>query len=332
MHVTIKDVAKLTGFAPSTVSRVIANSPKISNATKEIVYKAMKELNYQPNVIARSLANRKTYTLGLILPAKSEEIFDNPFFIQAMRGLSKYAQEQGYYVMYNYCHTIEDEVKTAETFIRSKWVDGIILMASRSDDPCMEYLLENKHPFVVIGRPKDNKNKILWVDNDNVKAMYDVVKKLIDKGRKRIAFLGGEKQFIVNQHRFEGYALALKEVGIEIDASIIIEDLTSQIDAAKAMARLLEKEIIDAYVGTDDLIVYGAYKSLIELNIDNISVIGFNNTPMAIFNNPPFSSVDINSERLGMDAAKLLIAKLEGEDIGSNSVEVETSFIERGFL
>lgn len=330
MHVTIKDVAKKAGVAPSTVSRVIADSPKISDGTKRIVKKVMKELNYQPNIIARSLANRKTYTLGLILPTKSEEIFDNPFFIQAMRGLSQYAQQKGYYIMYNYCKSIEDELKTAETFIRSKWVDGIILLASRFEDPCVNYLMENKHPVVVIGRPEEYKEKALWVDNDNVLAMYEVVMSLIKDGHKKIAFFGGEEQFTVNRHRLRGYKNALKDSGIEFVDSLVFENNPTQSEAYESMETLLNLEIPDAIVGTDDTVAYGAYQAALDQGIKGMAVVGFNNTPMAHYKNPSLSTVDIKAELLGKEAARLIIGKIEKEELESNYSIVESEFIERG--
>jgi DNA-binding LacI/PurR family transcriptional regulator len=96
---TIKDVAKAVNVSPSTVSRVIAGNPRISDETREKVFSAIKDLNYHPNIIARSLANRATKILGLIIPNTAEELFKNPFFIQAMTGISVYAQKKR--VLYN---------------------------------------------------------------------------------------------------------------------------------------------------------------------------------------------------------------------------------------
>lgn len=100
MHVTIRDIAKAANVSPSTVSRVLSNSPKISQATKEKVYKVMKELNYEPNIIARSLANSSTKILGLIFSNTEDDLFENPFFIQAMKGISVYAQKRLLYHIY----------------------------------------------------------------------------------------------------------------------------------------------------------------------------------------------------------------------------------------
>lgn len=328
MYVTIKDVAKVAKVSPSTVSRVIANNPKISDATKKIVFKAMKDLDYKPNIIARSLANRKTYTLGLILPSKNEEIFENPFFIQAMRGLSTYAQTKDYYIMYSYCKSVEEELKAAETFVHSKWVDGIILMASRMDDPCVTFLREKKQPFVVIGRPDDYMEDSLWVDNDNVGAMYDVVQRLIEQGHKKIGFIGGELQFSVYRHRLKGYKKALLDHGIEYDEQLVALDETTEDKAYEGTLDMLQRVIPDAIIGTDDTLAFGAYKALQEKGYKHVAIVGFNNTPMAIYKSPSLSSVDINAEKLGIEAAKLLIQNIDHTG-NEKHVIVDTKYIER---
>jgi len=327
MPVTIKDVAKLAKVSPSTVSRVIADNPKISDGTKQIVYKAMEELNYHPNAIARSLANKSTMTLGLILPNTSEDLFDNPFFIQAMRGISVYAQKKGYYIMYAYSDNETEEVDFIKKYINSKWVDGIILLTARENDQCISYLQKVKHPFVVIGRPEDA-DDILWVDNDNLSAMYNVVCKLIEKGHKKIAFIGGSFNLNVTKDRLEGYKKALIENKLSLDNNIILETDFSEFKGYEAMNNII-KYNIDAVVTTDDLIAFGALKALKEKGLEDVAVVGFNNTPLAEYQTPKLSSVDINAEELGYHAAKLLIDSLEGNESDKNYYIVDTRFIER---
>lgn len=329
MHITIKDVAKLADVSPSTVSRVIAESSKISDATKERVFEAMKVLDYQPNIIARSLANRITYTLGLILPSKEEEVFDNPFFIQAMRGVSLYAQKKGYYIMYNYCKSEEDELITVQRFIDSKWVDGIILTTARLEDQCIALLKRREHPFVVIGRPADNYEDLLYVDNDNVEAMYKVVDTLIKQGHRRIAYVGGEHQFTVNRHRLRGYRMALEENGIVFDDQLVVEDEATEAKAYEGMKMLLTHAVPDAIVGTDDIIAHGAYQAAIDLGFSDMAVVGFNNTPLAHYKSPSMSSVDIKAEQLGLNAARLLISYLTKKKLDSKHLIIEAELIER---
>ena len=329
MHITIKDVAKRCGVSPSTVSRVIADSPKISDKTKVKVLEAMKALNYQPNIIARSLANRRTYNLGMILPSKETKIFENPFFIRAMRGLSIYAQSKGFYIMYNFCQTEADELRTIEQFVSSKWVDGIILTTTRIDDKNVEFLFEKDHPFVVIGTPQAHREQILYVDNDNVWAMENVVNHLIEQGHRKIAFAGGEYQFTVNRHRLRGYRQALESHGLAYDETLVMADGTTEDKAYKAMSEMLEEVMPDAIVGIDDTIAYGAFKAVKLIKGVEIALAAFNNTALAVYHQPSMSSVDVNAETLGHKAAELLIKKIENEPIGINKITIDANYIER---
>jgi DNA-binding LacI/PurR family transcriptional regulator len=328
MPVTIKDVARVANVSPSTVSRVIADNPKISEETKQRVYKAMKKLNYHPNAIARSLANKTTKTLGLVLPNTSEDLFTNPFFIQVMRGISLYSQKKGYYIMYSYSDNEEEEVNFIKKYINSKWVDGIILLTARQNDKCISYLQEVGHPFVIIGRPEKTDN-VLWVDNDNFKAMYDVVSYLIEKGNRNIAFIGGPHRLNVTKDRLEGYLRALQVRGLSSDERLIHEVDFSETSGYEAMKNILQYKIPDAVVTTDDLIAFGALKAINEKGLKKIAVVGFNNTPLAAYQSPTLSSVDINAEELGYHAAQLLINKLENKKNVKEHYIVETKFIER---
>jgi DNA-binding LacI/PurR family transcriptional regulator len=328
MPVTIKDVAKLAQVSPSTVSRVIADNPKISDATKKKVYKAMKELKYHPNAIARSLASKATKTLGLILPNTDEDLFINPFFIQVMRGISHYAQKKGYYIMYVHSNNEEEEVAYIRNLINSKWVDGIILATVRKNDKCISYLKDVNHPFVVIGKPEDTED-VLWVDNDNFHAMYNVVNYLIQKGQRKIAFIGGPHSLNVTINRLEGYKRALENCGINIDENMITETDFSETSGYEAMKNILNYCVPTAVVTTDDLIAFGALKAINEVEYKKISVIGFNNTPLAAYRSPTLSSVDINPEKLGYFAAKLLINKLENKKDYINNYIIDTKLVER---
>lgn len=329
MSVTIKDVAKAANVSTSTVSRVIADSPKISRETKEKVINAIKELNYHPNVIARSLANKSTKILGLVIPNTSEDLFKNPFFIQAMTGISVYAQKKGYYIMYTYSKIENEEIKFLKSYSNSKLVDGFILLSSKHHDRCIEYLKQNRYPFVVVGRPEVTDN-ILWVDNDNFQAMYNVVNTIIQKGHNDIAFIGGPPHFTMSRDRLDGYIKALQVHGICPDERIIMQETNfSEECGSQAMEKIIEYKIPSAVVTTDDLLAFGAMRVINEKKLKKISVVGFNNTPLAIYQNPPLSSVDINAEELGYNAARLLISKLEGEPILTNHYIVETKLIER---
>lgn len=330
MRVTIKDVAKEANVAPSTVSRVISNSHKISEETKAKVNKAIKKLNYTPNVMARGLVSNKTRILGVVLPNEAADLFSNPFFVEAMKGMSIGAEENGYYIMYAFSKNEEDELKGVKEFTSSNLLDGICLLTARENDKCINYLKEINFPFVVVGRPDDDKN-ILWVDNDNFKAMYDLVNKLIKEGHNKIGFIGAKKDWKVSKYRLNGYKDALRKNKISFNKDIAMEgiDFTEEC-GYDAMKEILKNKSLDVVVTTEDLLAIGANKFLLENKIKNIKVIGFNNTPMTKYQNPPISSIDINATELGYEATNLLISTLNGKIKNKTNYHiVETKFIER---
>ncbi len=329
MKITIKDVAKEANVATSTVSRVLSNSPKISEKTKEKVHKAIKKLNYKPNAIARSLANNKTRILGVILPEDADDILNNPFFINAMKGMSMYAQKKSYYITYAFSKTQNIERKHLKDIINSNLVDGVILLRVSEDDKNIAYLKNIDFPFVVVGRP-DNQEDVLWVNNDNTTAMYNVVEKLIKKGHRKIGFVGAIENLSMSKDRFIGYKNALSDNKISYDESIVVhKDEFIENEEQSECNELLQNKDITAIVTTDDLIAFGIMKELKLKNIDNISIVGFNNTPLSAYQNPPLATVDINAYELGYSAAKLLINNLEGSENTKRNYIVDTEFIER---
>jgi DNA-binding LacI/PurR family transcriptional regulator len=327
MAITIKDVAKLANVSPSTVSRVVANNEKISDLTKEKVFKAMKELNYKPNAIARSLANKRTKILGLIIPNSDENLFRNPFFIEVMRGISIRSQKMGYHIMYAYGDREEEEIMQLNEFVSSNLVDGIILLTATDNDSCVTFLKNENFPFVVIGRPENPEN-ILWVDNDNFQAMYNVINYLVQNGHRDIGFIGGSLKFNFSKDRFEGYQRALGIRGIHPSDGLIVHDNEyTELNGYLSAKKILEKLNPSAIVTTDDLLAYGAKKYVEEIGKD-ITIVGFNNININTLYSPHIISVDINAEELGYHSARILIDKLEKKLLTEHYI-VDTKLIDR---
>ena len=332
MRVTIKDVAREANVATSTVSRVLSNSNKISDETKERVNNAIKKLNYTPNVVARGLANKKTRILAVILPKEAEDIFSNPFFIQAMKGISICAQEEDYYIMYGFNQDNDNEKEWLKKFINSNLIDGLCLLKVKENDEIIDYLKKIDFPFVVIGRP-DNIENMLWVDNDNVKAMYDLVNKLISYGHKQIGFIGAKSKLNVSRDRLKGYKKALEYNNIPINEDLIYEgnDFNKE-NGEIGTDNILKKLKPTAIVTTDDLLAFGTIEVLNNRELKDISIVGFNNIQISEYQKPALASVDINAEKLGYYATRLIINKLEEKESNINSHIIETKLIERESL
>ncbi|KKY01283.1 LacI family transcriptional regulator [Paraclostridium benzoelyticum] len=329
MKVTIKDVAKEAGVATSTVSRVLSNNPKISEETKAKVNEAIKKLNYKPNAIARSLANNKTKILGVVLPSEADDLLTNPFFINAMKGMSIYAQNKNYYITYVFAKDGKNEFESIKEITNTNLIEGIILLRVNENDESIKFLNNIEFPFVAIGRPEKTED-ILWVDNDNFQAMYNVVNRLIQKGHKKIGFIGAIKTLNMSKDRLKGYKMALEVNGLNYDEDLVIhKQLFKENTGYDAAKELLRKNEITAIVTTDDLLAFGVSQLLNEKNLEKISLVGFNNIQLSKYQTPPLASVDINADDLGYYAAKLLIEKLENQDTVNTHYIVNTEFIER---
>ncbi|MGG0253599.1 LacI family DNA-binding transcriptional regulator [Bacillus toyonensis] len=223
MTVTIKDVAKKANVAPSTVSRVIADNPSISEKTKRRVRKVMSELGYHPNLNARNLANQTTKTLGLVMPSSASKAFQNPFFPEVIRGISSFAHVEGY-ALYMSTGETEDEIFNGVVkMVQGRQIGGIILLYSRENDRIIQYLHDQNFPFVLIGKPYDRKDEITYVDNDNYTAAREVAEYLISLGHKQVAFIGGGSDLLVTRDRLAGMSDALKLADIVLpkDVSIV---------------------------------------------------------------------------------------------------------------
>ncbi|QQY79991.1 LacI family transcriptional regulator [Keratinibaculum paraultunense] len=314
-QVTANDVAKMAGVSPSTVSRVISNNPRISEPTRRKVLKCMEELGYYPNANARSLAIKKTGTVGIIIPTTSEDYFSNPFFAESLRGIIRGASKSGYDLLLSTNTEKGEELKITKKFVRGSKVDGIILMTSKVDDECIEYLKNIDFPFSIIGSTDDE--KINQVDNDNALAAYELTKHLIEIGRKRIAMIVGDMNLVVSKKRIKGYKKALSEANIDFDENLLFSgsfDEKTGYDYGVKISKI--NPLPDGLIVADDLVAFGAVKAFEDLEINipkDIAVASFNNSVLAKHSNIPLTSVDINAFELGREAMNLLVDAIEDE-------------------
>ncbi|CAM3828216.1 LacI family DNA-binding transcriptional regulator [Alkalicoccus chagannorensis] len=315
MTVTIKDVARAAKVAPSTVSRVISDSPRISERTKEKVREAMQELGYHPNFNARSLANQSTKTIGVVMPNSANKTFQNPFFPEVIRGISTKAHQLEYGLYLSTGQSEEEIFEEVQHMVQGKRVDGIILLYSKADDQVMKYLHEQDFPFTVIGRPYDETlQNVTYVNNDNFKAAKTVTEYLLLLGHKRIAFIGGNLENVVTIDHMEGYHRALKNAGMEPNNDFIVFHEELQEGGQEAVIDLMSlNERPTAMIVADDIMTFGVMRMLSEMEIhvpDDISIISFNNVMISELSAPPMTTVDINIYSLGYEAANLLIDKI----------------------
>ncbi len=333
MSVTIKDVAKKANVAPSTVSRVISNSPRISEATKRKVRGVMKEMGYHLNFNARVLVRKSTQTIGIVMKYSSSHSLDNPFFSELLRGISASCHENDFSINLTTGDSEEAIFKDVVKMVQGKRVDGVIVLYSKKDDKVVPYLKEAGCPFIMVGTPAGRDKEILYVDNDNTEASKEAANYLLKLGHTKIGFIGGDSHFEVTSDRLEGYIQALREANLPVHKPYM---KTLEFETTRSYQ--IVSEIVNlsdpptSLVISDDYNALSVLAALQEKNIslpEEMSVITFNNTMITRLSRPQLTTVDTQSSRLGYEAARNLIEQLQHPDIVRKPVIIPASIVER---
>lgn len=312
MKVTIKEIAIDAGVSVSTVSRVISDSSKISESTKERVREAIKRLNYKPNIMARGLVKKKTAVLGVIMPEEAIKLFSSPFFIEVMQGISLKAKEKNYYIMYDFCKNEKEEYESTKKLLESGFVDGICLMSTRKEDKSIEYLKKMEFPFVVIGEP-EKKDSTLWVDNNNSKAAYEAVKKVMSKEPKnsKIAFIGADEKLTMTINRMKGFQLSAKELGLT--SEVYLGNEFSREEGYRLAKEIFKTENQKNFIILEDNLLKGFLQYLEEKTVFDVNIASFNKTNLKDIWREKVFLIDIKPEKLGDAAVSILVDSIEGK-------------------
>lgn len=310
---TIKDVARLAGVSPSTASRAMHNSHLISEKTKKKVFKAMKTLGYEPNYLAQNLARQTSNTMGVILPVSGKEIFQNPFFMETIRGINEACNEHQYVVTIASGSTDEELIKNIHVMIKRGGVNSFILMYSKHEDPVVKYLRQENISYTVIGKPSQWVNETPYVDNDNILAAREATEYLLQLGHRHICFVYSGHQQMVHADRWSGYKQALLDQGIEEVYSLEVNIFSLSEEQYRIREWLDKRKQITAFIAHDDMIGMMLQRMIDPLQDKDhfFSVISFNNSLFAQMSYPSLTSIDIHAKQLGVEAVNLTIRYLK---------------------
>ncbi|MEY8292844.1 LacI family DNA-binding transcriptional regulator [Carnobacteriaceae bacterium 52-44] len=316
MTVTIKDVAKKSGVAPSTVSRVIADSPSISQATKEKVRKVMHELNYFPNANAQGLASNRSKTIGVILPLASDAFYQNPFFPTVLRGINFGMSKVDYSILLSSGQTNEQRLNHIKKIVHGKKVEGLIFLYASKNDPLLDFALSTNIPTVVVGTP--DKLKVHVVDNDNETIGKQATDYLIQKGCQNIAYIGGDMDQFFIKDRLKGYQIALEENNRTYKEDYIYNDFAFlSTDGYQLIKNEIDLSLYDGFVIADELVANGIQQALLEKKITQIRTITFKPFQQALYHsNMGESYINLHTRLLGSRAVSILFDSIENDNKG----------------
>ncbi|MCT4397297.1 LacI family DNA-binding transcriptional regulator [Pediococcus ethanolidurans] len=327
---TIKDVAKLAGVSPSTASRVLHGNPLISEKTQVKVRKAMVELNYSPDFNAQNLARKFSNNVGVILPVDQAELFDNPFFLEIVRGINKVFTENKMMLTVGSGENISEVIVNIDTMIKSGNIKNFILLYSEVNDPVINKLENENVNFVVVGKPSHNIANTMFVDNNNISCGEDATNFLLENGHENICFIYSNLNQIVQKDRLKGYEQALFQVGLE--KNTLKEDFSNFSTGIQHINNYLttHKEIT-AFVAVDDIMGLRVEQAV---NVNSqiarpISVITFNNSLFSEIALPSLTTIEIYPEKLGEGAAELIVKCVKNKKERVHNMEVSHKIIER---
>ena len=316
-NLTLKDLAQKLGLSTSTVSRALQNNPAISDDTRLRVNKFAKKIGYYPDALAKSLKNKKSYTIGVIVPEISHF-----FFSSVIDGIEDVTYKDGYTIMVTKSNEdFEREVLNLESLISNR-VAGVIASISQNTKAGKHFynIIDRGIPLVLFDRVLDDLD-VHKIIGDDFEKVYEMVNHLIDSGYQNIAYLAGPSHLNITMNRVDGYKKALIDNNIELMDGLIMNINLNENDGfegAKTLIREFPK--VDAICCVNDPVAIGVYKYLNKAGIkipDKVAVTGFSNNPSSEIINPTMTTVDQQGYQMGKKAAEILLQKINNESIDS---------------
>ena len=320
---TLEQVAALAGVSRATVSRVVNGSPKVSPEVRAQVERAVAKLGYVPNRAARSLVTRRADSVALVVSESHARFFSEPFFAGMVRGVSAALAETGVQLLLLIAQDLPDRSRL-ERYVVGGHVDGVLLASLHGDDPLPGALERASVPAVLAGRPA-GPLPASYVDADNRGGAGKAVEHLVRRGRRRIATITGPLDMGVGLDRLEGYREGLAAAGLAADEDLVEPGDFTEEGGAAAMARLLARPgpPVDAVFAASDLMAAGALRALRAAGRrvpEDVAVVGFEDSAVARYAQPPLTTVRQPIEEMGRQAARMLLAKIAGETGGMHLI------------
>lgn len=307
----IKDVAKYANVSVATVSRVFNGTGAVAEQTKKDILEAARLLGYSPNLLGKNLREKKTRIVLVMLSSLA-----NTFCSKVVHGIEREAAKSGYHIMICATGGVRESEEVYLNFVRNKLADGmIILNSSLSETEMREY--SALFPIVQCSEYSDTKTTP-FVSVDNRAAAYDAVNRLIQNGRKKIAYMGVDNGLISSRLRMEGYRAALADAGLAFDERLVLCGNYGYRNAIRVMKDFLKKNIsFDALFAISDRMAAGAITALREAGIcvpKDVGVIGFDNTDITYMFEPTISTVAQPQNEMGECAFRLLSSLLDKQE------------------
>ena len=311
-RVTQLDIARLAKVSQATVSRVLAGDARVEIKIRDRVAAVMSEHNYQPDVRARSLRKKSTGLIGLVVKRPAGGLADDPFFANLIAGIMDYLAGTPYHLCVDMVTSALGQAAVYDDMLRSRRVDGLILVESEARDERIHRLQRDNFPFVLIGNSKDNDD--LWtVDNDNIHAGYMATRHLIDAGFTNIGILAGPAGLTVSEDRVAGYRQAILEAG---GVPRVWHSEFGYATATQMSELILDStDRPDGLVVMDDFMAMGVVRAARFAGIripHDLGLVSYNDSSLCHFLDVGLTSVSLNISKIVQAATERLLEIVQG--------------------
>jgi DNA-binding LacI/PurR family transcriptional regulator len=308
----LQDVAKLAGVSTATVSKVLSNTPYFTEKTRQKVLSAVKELGYKPHFAGRALSRGKTHIVSVVFPYVFDALFKDPLVLAILEGIEDELSKQGYHLLLSTPRLSGDTVDDYfEQVMQSRYADGLIAIDSVPNSPVTHIVNTYNIPLVVLGYH----NAPYQVHSDDFTGGQLLMKHLLELGHTKIAMIGvaNDKNVAVNE-RLRGMRSIAQDHDIDFDKLPRSDGDFSTKSGAKAMETLIvQHPHLTAVIAINDRMAIGAMQTLQQRQIripQDISVVGYDNLPIAEMTTPPLTTVSQHALQLGKKSAEMLLERL----------------------
>ncbi|MHB1521145.1 MAG: LacI family DNA-binding transcriptional regulator [Ferrimicrobium sp.] len=310
---TIRDVARAAGVHPSTVSRALGNGGQanalVNAETRARILRIAAELNFRPDIAARTLKTGQSHTVGVLLPDLT-----NPLFPPIVRGLEDRFAEDGFVVLLG---NTDDDAQRGELVLEgllSRGVDALVVATARRDGT--QFLeLSRRLPIVLINRVFDDQ-LVPSVATDEVAGVRMAVEHVYRLGHRRIAHVAGPQDLSTGRNRYRGYVAEMGRLGLTVEDSMVCRaSLYSPDEGSRCARELLQgpHERPTAIVAANDMLAIGCYQALHALGLncpEDVAIVGFNDAPFSDLLSPPLTSIRFPHYQVGLEAAQLVLERI----------------------
>ena len=326
----MQDVADRAGVSPKTVSRVVNNEPRVSESTRKKIQKVIDELSFKPNKSAQSLAADRSLLIGLL--------YDNPsptYVVDLQAGVLGVCNKFGYGLVIHPCENDSPElIQRLRELLDSSRMDGLVLTPPMTENQeLLDFLVSSGTPYVLIS-PLDNSQSKLSVSVDDSVITQQAIQSLIDFGHQRIGFITGVRKRSGSEMRLLGYQQALEKNNISYDESLIVQgNFTFGSGVVAAQELLRHENPPTAIFASNDYMAAGVMKVALQLRISiphELSLCGFDDTPLAGYMSPGLTTIRHPLEQLASHAGELLIRQLKKHTQPFEAKTLKSELILRG--